>query len=174
MTSPDNARPLLVGPDTLQFPFPVQLRGEVIKGFGRGSRELGIPTANFPTQVVTDSCSPDRLRNGIYFGWAQVRPQNHKELESPGTVHPMVMSLGWNPYYKNIHRSAEVHLIHEFAQDFYGDQLRVLVAGYIRDEKDYAGVDALIADIKLDIKAALHSLQRDSYLALKHDAIFVS
>lgn len=26
-----------------------QLKGEVIKGFGRGSRELGIPTANLDT-----------------------------------------------------------------------------------------------------------------------------
>jgi hypothetical protein len=37
-------RPLIVGPDTLQPPFPVFLKGKVIKGFGRGSKELGIPT----------------------------------------------------------------------------------------------------------------------------------
>jgi len=37
-------RPLVVGPDKPEAPFPVYLKGKVIKGFGRGSKELGIPT----------------------------------------------------------------------------------------------------------------------------------
>jgi len=37
-------RPLVVGPDKPEPPFPVYLKGKVIKGFGRGSKELGIPT----------------------------------------------------------------------------------------------------------------------------------
>jgi riboflavin kinase len=36
---------------------------------------------------------------GVYYGWAQVG-------EKDTTVYPMVMSLGWNPYYKNEKRSA--------------------------------------------------------------------
>lgn len=35
---------------------------------------------------------------GVYYGWAQVGNDQ--------TVYPMVMSLGWNPYYKNEKRSA--------------------------------------------------------------------
>ena len=31
---------------------PLFMEGEVVKGFGRGSKELGIPTANFNEQVV--------------------------------------------------------------------------------------------------------------------------
>ena len=31
---------------------PIFLFGDVVKGFGRGSRQLGIPTANFPESVV--------------------------------------------------------------------------------------------------------------------------
>lgn len=37
-------RPLLVGTDAVEAPFPVFLRGPVVKGFGRGGKELGIPT----------------------------------------------------------------------------------------------------------------------------------
>jgi hypothetical protein len=37
-------RPVIVGPDTPEQPFPIYLKGPVIKGFGRGSKELGIPT----------------------------------------------------------------------------------------------------------------------------------
>lgn len=36
---------------------------------------------------------------GVYYGWAQVG-------EVGSTVYPMVMSLGWNPYYNNEKRSA--------------------------------------------------------------------
>jgi riboflavin kinase len=37
-------RPLIVGPEELVSPFPIKLAGLVTKGFGRGSKELGIPT----------------------------------------------------------------------------------------------------------------------------------
>jgi hypothetical protein len=37
-------RPLVVGPNTLEEPYPLKLAGTVVKGFGRGSKELGIPT----------------------------------------------------------------------------------------------------------------------------------
>ena len=37
-------RPLIVGPEALQSPYPISVSGTVVKGFGRGSKELGIPT----------------------------------------------------------------------------------------------------------------------------------
>lgn len=40
-------RPLIVGPEHLEAPFPISVSGKVVKGFGRGSKELGIPTGNF-------------------------------------------------------------------------------------------------------------------------------
>jgi len=39
------------------------------------------------------------LETGVYYGWTQIG-----ELGSE--VYPMVMSLGWNPYFKNERRSA--------------------------------------------------------------------
>jgi riboflavin kinase len=41
---------------------------------------------------------------GVYYGWAQVG-------EVGSVVYPMVMSLGWNPYYKNEKRSAVSSMI---------------------------------------------------------------
>jgi FAD synthase len=38
--------------EKLGMKFPYYASGEVVKGFGRGSKELGIPTANYPTSVV--------------------------------------------------------------------------------------------------------------------------
>ena len=97
---------------------PLFLGGVVCKGFGRGSKELGIPTgkklseevqrwnenekfffflfpsANLPESEV-DKIDPS-VEPGVYYGWAQVH----------GEIHKMVMSLGWNPFYKNIKKTA--------------------------------------------------------------------
>lgn len=37
-------RPLLVGPETPSPPYPFALKGTVVRGYGRGSKQLGIPT----------------------------------------------------------------------------------------------------------------------------------
>ena len=55
----------------------------------------------------------------------------------------MVVSIGWNPFYKNTKRSFETHVIHEFPEDFYGQNLGVVVCGYLRDEKNYESLEAL-------------------------------
>ncbi|KAJ3117597.1 riboflavin kinase [Phlyctochytrium bullatum] len=151
------SRPLVVGPEALEAPYPVNLKGEVSKGFGRGSKELGIPTANLPEPVAEDAGKV--LETGIYYGWASVG--------SSANVWPMVMSFGWNPYYKNEKRSAEVHILNVFPEDFYGEELRVIVTGYIRPEKNYDSLDALIEDINIDIQVARNSLTRTAYAALK-------
>lgn len=45
-------------------------------------------------------------QTGVYYGYARVAPtkagDSDKLLsEEDSAVHPMVMSLGWNPFYKN-------------------------------------------------------------------------
>lgn len=68
----------------------------------------------------------------------------------------MVMSVGWNPYFNNAEKTIvspmcilcmsylfqfvtvfvkqEPWLLHEFGDDFYGEDLRLAVVGYIRPE----------------------------------------
>lgn len=135
--------------------------GTVIKGFGRGSKELGIPTANFEPHVVKEL--PPELETGIYFGWAQI---------DKGPVHKMVMSVGWNPYYKNVEKSMETHILHKFSEDFYGHNLRVCMAGYLRPEKDYSSLDALVAAIKDDIAQAEKQLEDPALTKLKCHSFF--
>ncbi|KAJ3241731.1 riboflavin kinase [Chytriomyces hyalinus] len=156
----DIDRPLLVGNDhAVEQPYPVRLRGTVMRGFGRGGKELGIPTANLPEDV--SQYAGQFIETGIYYGWASIN--------SSETIYPMVMSFGWNPYYKNEKRSAEVHIMHKFDEDFYEKDLRVIVAGFIRPEKNYTTLEALISDINFDIQVAHNSLARGPYAALKED-----
>ncbi|XP_071632508.1 riboflavin kinase isoform X2 [Temnothorax longispinosus] len=107
---------------------PCFVSGVIVKGFGRGSKALGIPTANLPESVV--SALPEDLSTGIYYGWASLH----------GGIYKMVASIGWNPYYKNEKKSMEVHLLHKFQDDFYGEKLRVIIAGYIRPERDFSSL----------------------------------
>ncbi|RKP13358.1 riboflavin kinase [Piptocephalis cylindrospora] len=148
-------RAAYAGPaDHLPKPYPLHVHGEVVKGFGRGSKQLGIPTANLSEEASEQLCTD--LSTGIYFGWAQLRGSDQE-------VRPMVMSLGWNPYYKNEKRSAEVHIMHEYENDFYGQELRISILGYIRPELNYTGLDDLVEDIWTDIRVAKRSLDREPY-----------
>jgi len=60
-------------------------------------------------------------------------------------------------------RSAEVHVLHEFGRDFYEVEMRLLILGFIREERDYPGQQALIDDIKLDCDVARRSLDREAW-----------
>jgi riboflavin kinase len=71
--------------------------------------------------------------------------------------------------------------MHEFSSDFYGDEMRAIVLGYIRPELDYTSrgepipimpfvmhctdilTEALIEDIETDKRVAEKSLARPGY-----------
>jgi riboflavin kinase len=71
-----------------------------------------------------------------------------------------VLSIGYNPYYKNTQRSIEIHILQNFDEDFYGATLSLLVLGFVRPEYDYVSKDALVEDIREDIRVAKRSLER--------------
>jgi riboflavin kinase len=75
----------------------------------------------------------------------------------------MVMSIGYNPFYKNTVRSAEVHVLHSFDGDFYGAHMRLLILGFVREEKDYKSLEALVEDINFDCEVARGSLRRKAW-----------
>ncbi|THH17606.1 hypothetical protein EW146_g3234 [Bondarzewia mesenterica] len=167
------ARPAIVGPESPEPPFPIHLSGAVQRGFGRGGKDLGCPTANLPDGSVTSMSSV--CKTGVYYGYAQVSrtKDGHDELaNSDSKVYPMVMSLGWNPFYKNERLTAEIHLMHDYKSDFYGHEMRALVLGYIRPELDYTSREALIEDIEIDKRVALKSLARPAYEAFALDPHF--
>ncbi|EOO01802.1 putative riboflavin kinase protein [Phaeoacremonium minimum UCRPA7] len=171
----DTERPLIVGADAgPEAPFPLRMEGKVISGFGRGSKELGIPTANLPVDSGITPWIAD-IKSGVYFGWAALSlPATHPDhtkgagagSDAPETsvsLFPMVMSIGYNPFYQNTVRSAEVHVLHAFGADFYDVEMRLLILGYIRDERSYPSLEALIKDINFDCDVGRRSLERDAW-----------
>ncbi|KAI0722974.1 riboflavin kinase [Earliella scabrosa] len=167
------SRPEIVGPEVPQKPFPILLSGAVQRGFGRGGKDLGCPTANLPDESITPMSSV--TQTGVYYGYAQVSADKDGKTvlaADDGEVHPMVMSLGWNPFYKNERMSAEIHIMHDFTNDFYGHYMKVMVLGYIRPELDYVSREALIEDIDTDKRVALKSLDRAGYKRFQSDPFF--
>ncbi|KAH7346298.1 hypothetical protein BKA65DRAFT_455722 [Rhexocercosporidium sp. MPI-PUGE-AT-0058] len=187
-------RPQIIGPDSgPEAPFPLRMSGKVVSGFGRGSKELGIPTANIPVDTTPWI---DTAESGVYFGWASLLlPEAHPSLTTPPStsqpsttftsasitpiptltpppsvlekgwrIYPMVMSIGFNPFYKNTVRSAEVHVMQKFEKDFYGCQMRLCILGFIRKELDYVSLEALVGDIRMDIEVAGRSLRREAWM----------
>jgi hypothetical protein len=69
-------------------------------------QDLGIPTANVDSSSLGTTLA--EAVTGIYAGWASVGP-------SP-EVYPMVMSIGWNPFYGNKEKTAEPWILHHFDQ----------------------------------------------------------
>lgn len=139
-------------PLTIEPPYPICLTDEVITGFSRGSSELGIPTAN-----INMSSALESLNTGIYFGFCKVSPKYEKKpgyfsSQTNQKVYfnfgqslrsedieglPMVMSIGWNPFFNNEKKAAEVHIIHHFPDTFYGASIKIAILGYLRPERDY-------------------------------------
>jgi FAD synthase len=70
--------------------------------------QLGIPTANIPADDLSEK-HPE-LTTGVYYGVVALDPKTyqHETAESStseAVVLPAVLSIGYNPFYKNTVRS---------------------------------------------------------------------
>tara|TARA_B100000780_G_C20938175_1_gene374113 strand:+ start:140 stop:673 length:534 start_codon:yes stop_codon:yes gene_type:complete len=151
---------------------PLLLASVVAKGFGRGAKLLGCPTANMPLEQLGDVA--DRLEAGIYAGWAQIldgEGENEScKSPSPGKVYKAVTSIGWNPYFDNKEKTVEPHIMHYDGEDFYGCRLKLLVVARLRDEANFNSMEALIEAIQQDIRDTDKCLEGEDYQVLaNHD-----
>lgn len=130
------------------------LEGSVVHGFKRGSKELGIPTANISMDDLGDL--GEKMSTGIYYGHAKLIGEQFRHRP----IYPTVVSVGWNPFYKNEKKAIEAHLITDGAlDDFYDERLSVTVCGYLRDETSFKSLEELISCINEDIARAMMRLK---------------
>jgi riboflavin kinase / FMN adenylyltransferase len=117
-----------------------ELRGEVVHGDQRGQL-LGFPTANIP--VPNAMVIP---ADAVYAGW-YVRPD--------GTRHRAAINLGRRPtFYEHADTSLlEAHLL-DFEGDLYGEAARVEFVQLLRSEMRFESVEALVAQLNVDVATA--------------------
>jgi riboflavin kinase/FMN adenylyltransferase len=116
---------------------PFEARGVVVKGDQRG-RLLGFPTAN--VEVPNRLCLP---ADGVYVGRFE---------RAGGDVHECAINLGRRPtFYEHAdHSLLEAHLL-DFDDDLYGETVKVRFIEFLRSERKFDGVDALVEQLKLDV-----------------------
>ncbi len=112
--------------------------GTVVSGDNRG-KKIGFPTANLSAH--NEQFPP----NGVYFAEAKLE----------GVIYPGVMNLGYRPTVdtRKSERILEIHLF-DFDHDIYGKDLEVRFIRYLRPEKKFESVEALVRQIGLDVKQA--------------------
>jgi riboflavin kinase/FMN adenylyltransferase len=120
------------------------IEGVVQDGDRRG-RELGYPTANM---VLGDYQRP---RYGIYAVRVTL---------DDGTEHPGVASLGVRPTFDPPQELLETHLL-DFDADLYGRKIEVALHAFIRDEKKFDDIGALVTHMRRDEAQARHLLALD-------------
>lgn len=115
------------------------VRGEVVTGDSRG-HQLGFPTANL--KIPEERVVPGA---GVYASWVTWQ----------GKRYPGVTNVGVRPTFEHqpVAPRVETHLL-DFASDLYGQQIQVSFEQRLRGEKRFPDVDALVAQINLDIEKA--------------------
>lgn len=123
-----------------------EIEGRVEKGFQRG-RQIGFPTANVPLDEYIQPAL------GVYAVWAGVEKGAETEW------YMGVANIGWRPTFEGKFVNLEAYLF-DFADDLYGQMLRVALVEHIRPEKKFDGIAAIRAQIAEDCKAARLLLER--------------
>ena len=125
------------------------IEGVVQHGDKRG-RELGYPTANL---ALGDYQRP---RYGIYA----VRATLDANGSNGGSEHPGVASLGIRPTFDPPTELLETHLF-DFEGDLYGRKIEVALHAFIREEKKFESMDALVDEMRRDEAQARKLLALD-------------
>jgi riboflavin kinase/FMN adenylyltransferase len=136
---------------------PYTVRGAVVRGAGRG-RRLGFPTANVKPE------SPLLVPTGVYAGYAHIEleptsvrpgaPLAPARMEGP---HKAVVNVGYRPTFGESEYWVEAYLM-DFEGDLYDRTIRMGLTERIREERKFPDVDALRAQVRLDIATAARSL----------------
>eukprot|EP00347_Sterkiella_histriomuscorum_P013919 403362854 len=139
----------------------VWLNGKIVKGFQRGSKQLGCPTANIEMTPINKRITAD-LIPGVYAAYATfVEPKPELKIDISKSPFKCALSIGWNPVYENLEQTVEAYIIHDFqGQDFYGEELEVNLVSFIRPEALYPTFDDLILAIACDIRSTEQYLDK--------------
>ena len=121
----------------------------VVEHGRRLGRELGFPTANM---AVPDSVT---AADGVYYSRAEV----------DGTLYDAMSNLGSNPSVGGAVRHLETHIF-GFGGSLYGRTLRVELVRKIRDERRFATIGELRAQIARDKEYILELKDNTMYLDL--------
>ena len=155
------------------------LQGQVSIGYGRGSKKLGIPTANLPH--YNDLLLQNNYQRGVYFGWGIIENDGSSGGDAC-KIYGCVANIGISPTFQgqeNAINIVEAHILDRnsntdsssssssSSNDFYGSNMRLALVSFLRPEQKFQSFDALINQINADINTARNL--RDSTSSSSND-----
>ena len=179
---------------------PHRFAGKVVKGFQRGSKQLGWPTANLDPAAFESQL--DAATEGVYVGWAAIGDASLPE--EARAVHKAILSIGWNPHFDDVKvRTLEAYLTHDFkGRDFYDSPMKLMICAFLRPQgvrcrrsrangphvvltrampfdsrvraaaAKFDSMESLIEAITTDVEFGEQALDTPDLLALRADAFF--
>ena len=117
--------------------YPLSTRGIVVHGNARG-RTIGYPTANLAPldRVILPA-------DGVYV----------VDVEHNGNIFHGMASVGKNVTFEGDELRFEANLF-DFAEEIYGDTIRIIWLDKIRDMVKFDGIEELVAQLKSDEEVA--------------------
>lgn len=130
---------------------PMIVSGIVQHGDKRG-RQIGFPTANL---------RPDAHKllpaDGVYAAYAHIQNAQESDLQLASTVYKCVVNIGVRPTFNGKEHLVEVHLL-DTDLNLYDKLLTVEFIEHLRSEQRFSGIEALKAQIMIDVQKAHHIL----------------
>lgn len=111
--------------------------GPIVHGRRIGHR-MGFPTIN--VDIPQGKLLP---KFGVYFGYAQIGSKQYRAM----------FNLGIKPTVGSENPTLEAYLL-DFDGDLYGEGARISFVAHIRDERKFASIDELSAQIARDVEKA--------------------
>src|SRR2546427_2048534 len=110
-----------------------------VKAGDKLGKKLGFPTANLSAH--NEQFPP----NGVYLADAWIH----------GVLYHGVVNLGYRPTVSSgkSERVLEIHLL-DFDRDIYGENVEVRFVRYLRPERKFDSLEALVGQIELDVRQA--------------------
>jgi len=122
------------------------LNGTVVHGDKRG-KQIGYPTAN----IMPQNSKKIIPKRGVYAVWVRV----------DGMYHSGMMNIGVRPTFEGEQETLEVNIF-DFDENIYGKEVQIQFVDRIRDERNFDGVEQLIAQLESDKKNSKRILKNRS------------
>jgi riboflavin kinase/FMN adenylyltransferase len=121
------------------------MNGKVVNGKQLGGK-IGFPTANIDVKESYKLIP----KTGVYVVQSVIEEATVKGM----------MNIGYRPTVDGKHQTIEVHFF-DFDKDLYGQELRIELLYFLREEQKFDSVEMLIDQLKKDKLNALHYLQNN-------------
>lgn len=119
------------------------VKGKVVEGTGDG-RKMNVPTAN----IAVDPTIFKDLPLGVFASVIEIDKKLYKSITH----------IGPRAIFKEEEVQFEVHIF-DFSNSIYGEEVEVRLIDFIRETKKFDSVDAMMEQIREDIKKAKEYLQ---------------